>query len=868
MKLRHMNLKAVLGLWMVVGCGGLFAQATENIVKNPGFEDGGDFAVWSLNNWAKNEVEGVVDTDNPHSGKQCVRISMARIVKSPNLQFVQKVAVKPGMGMELRFWMRGRPNSKPINVQFRKMGAPYTTFYQVDAALSQEWREYVYTVMLPPKTDPEDTGLYFNLNEENTYWLDDIRVTLVPAQDSRPPLVGNQVLNGSFEVGIDKWCATFREKNLSGDLADESNSTAMLVSVPASDAPHGRRALSIPVRGGCVAAVDSGYFSLRYGHPAMAGVWVKAPAVGKKFIFRIAHGLFPNLTVAGEKSCTSTKSDWEYHVLTFTPGLSSSQSYFFEFAVSDPGDYLIDAVAVGEGEVTAAPNPVNVGHSPQSPHPANIYFKGEAIGFTVDVESVSKEASQTLYGRVLDAWEREVKKFTLEVPLQNGLGQVKVSLPSDNYGGFKCEIFTGKNADALPATETMFSVVPKLKSPKEATDPFFGGHVRLTPHNLAIAELMGFRSLRLHPPLTTKWMTIAKYGAFTDGVVRAFNMGFRILGDFDTVPPEFADAPADMPKEKYSAWYTSFGPKDPEPWKQYVKDTYKVYGPYIKEWEVWNEPDGGFLQVKPGQEKERVYANIVHLTREALDEVNADVRIVGGAVAGLSRNFLEKTLSYGMNQDIDIASYHCYYEDASPEEPVVRPSAIERSRSMQKMVNRKGEPLEVWHSEGGLWLSEGVSWIRAMRIPSMSTLGMRDAANTIVRTAVALKAAGVKRHFHYADYVHQSGHSVSRLECSSTFDVNGMANPAVAAHAVCVMLLEDAKALGLDQVSVGKANAAVAHFSKNGKAIDVAWSRVPVAVSSVPSLKIAGRKIFDMMGNPLSAEAVTSLTLDPIYVTD
>ncbi|MBI4979904.1 MAG: carbohydrate binding domain-containing protein [Spirochaetes bacterium] len=851
------------------GTGDMQKTASANLLQNAGFEESSELTGWTLNNWAKNEVEGGIDTMNPHSGKQCMRITMSKINNSPNLQFQQKVAVKPGMGMELRFWMRGRPNSKPINIQFRKMGAPYTTFYQVDAALSQEWREYVYTVMLPPKTDPEDTALYFNLNEENTYWLDDIQVTLVPPKDTRPPLIGNQVLNGSFEVGIDKWCATFREWGTSGDVSDESNSTAMLTSVAAADAPHGKRALSVPVRGGCQVALNSGYFPLRYGHPAKAGIWVKAPAIGKKFSFRIIHGLFPNLTVVGEKNGVSTKNDWEYHSFSFTPGLSSSKSYFFEFFCADPGEYLIDAVTVGEGDVTSAPNPFNAGHTAVDPRPANIYFKGDRIDFSVNLESADRKPAQKLYGRIINAWEQTVKKFTLDIPLAaDGTGSVAVTFPSDTYGGFKCELFTDKNTDALPATEIMFSVVPKLKSPKESTDQFFGGHVRFTPHNLAIAKLMGFRSLRLHPPITTKWMNIAKFGYFTDGVARAYDMGFRLLGNFDTVPPEFADAPAGMPKEKYSAWYNSFGPKEPEPWKKYVKDTYKVFGPFIKEWEVWNEPDGGFLQVKPGLEKERVYTNIVRLTREALDEVNADAKIVGGVVAGLSRNFLEKALGYGMNKDIDIASYHCYYEDASPEEPVVRPSAIERSKKMQAMVNRKGEPLEVWHTEGGMWLSEGVSWIRTMRIPSASTLGMKDAANTIVRSAASLKAAGVKRHFHYADYVHQSGHTVNRLECSSTFDVNGMANPAVAAHAVCVMFLEDAEGTGLDEIRAGDAKVAVAHFKKNGKNIDVVWSRIPAAFADVPQVKTAGKKMFDMMGNPVTVENTPMITLNPVYVTE
>ncbi|MHB1157019.1 MAG: carbohydrate binding domain-containing protein [Phycisphaerales bacterium] len=158
----------------------------ENMLKNPGFENGPVGSPnyhWSLNNWAKNEVEAALDETNPHSGKFCQRVTMKKIVKEPDVQLIsQMLPLKPNMTVELRFWMRGNASEKPIMVQFRKYPAPYTTYWKAMISLTPEWKEYVFRMPLPAALDPEHTGLMFDLQDENTFWLDDVSVKQVPAE--------------------------------------------------------------------------------------------------------------------------------------------------------------------------------------------------------------------------------------------------------------------------------------------------------------------------------------------------------------------------------------------------------------------------------------------------------------------------------------------------------------------------------------------------------------------------------------------------------------------------------------------------------------------------------------------------------------
>lgn len=845
------------------------AQAADNIIQNPGFENPESEYAWTKNNWAKNEVSFELDPVNPHSGKFSQKIAFTKVLGHPQVQLQQKIIVKPNAAFRVSVWMRGRENCKPIEVLFRKIGAPWTTWHKFEAQIDNEWKEYSFVAVLSANTVSEDTAFFFNINQDDTIWIDDVSVVELPVRDASATRLGNQCANGSFEVGTDYWYATFRESGgyTKSGVATERNIAANLLSVERKDAPAGKRVLAFDIFENCSVDLTTAYFPLRYGYPATLALKLKGPS-GKKFNLKIGGGKTPNVTEVAKKDLVLSGEGWNEFSVSFTPPPSSTGRYFLELYSQDTGSYELDAVSIAEGESPTpyGPNPVVVGTAPgDSSHPGNIYFPGEKIKVRVNAEAVAGTKNLPLYARVVNVWNEEVSRHSLSISLENGCGQADVDVPASLTGGFKCDFFTRQDLSGDPAAEFMYSVVPKLKSPKESKDAFFGGTFYLTPYNLALAERGGFRSLRLYSSHVTAWQIVEPtqgvYSFYTNGVIRAHELGFKMLGALNTTPAWQADA--DPQGEKQTGPWFCYAPKDITEWKRYVKDVVSAY-PWVKDWEIWNEPDGRYLLIKKGQDKETVLTNLFYATRQAVQENHLPIRLFGGAVSSVNDPLLGKIVSSKAYEQLDGLSFHFYFEDSSMDE-MPSPAMIHRVTNLLTLKSFSKQGLEVWDTEGGVFLQGGISWLRTSFIPPGSGLSIRDAASALVRTAVSAKASGCLRHFHYIDIAHPAGRTSYRDECVGLIDVNGVPHPALAAHAAMVFFLDEAIPKGFTEEKIGDSKVFIGHFVRDAKKIDVIWSRVPTTLGLVKALKTDDRKIFDMMGNPVNATKDTPVTITPLY---
>ncbi|MBN8215750.1 MAG: carbohydrate binding domain-containing protein [Spirochaetes bacterium] len=178
------------------------AFAEENLVKNPGFEDPADLSAWNLNNWAKNEVSGVFDAENPRRGKLAYRVTIKKVLGTPELHLQQKTDLKPGGRVRLRFSLRGS-GSKPVSVLIRKIGAPWTPYLARTVKISKEWKDYSFSLILP-EIDPADTGLFFILGEAANLWVDEVSLTPLADGDAS---MADQVnsLDGIWSVRSGSW---------------------------------------------------------------------------------------------------------------------------------------------------------------------------------------------------------------------------------------------------------------------------------------------------------------------------------------------------------------------------------------------------------------------------------------------------------------------------------------------------------------------------------------------------------------------------------------------------------------------------------------------------------------------------------------
>lgn len=836
------------------------SRGGENLLKNPGFEDGADSSSWADCNWARWDLQTAIDPDNPHSGIACKRIVVQKIHEAGDFHVAQHIFVKGGASYSIRFWMRGKSNSAPAHMLIRQQPAPYTIYFTASMMLTEQWQEFAFNFTLPEKIDEPHIALLFSVRDETSVWIDDVSLTELPAQEPREPLVGNQIRNGSFEVGRDGWTATFRESGGAAACpeANESNSAQSIVSLTAPDAPEGSRVLSFKVRHSCSVALTSGYFPLRYGHPAKVSFWLKGNVEGLNFTAAVGGGRFPNMSWTREKFITESNG-WKRYEFVASPRPNSTGTYLIEIATNQPGTYTIDDVVIADAESpsSAVENKLTAGFeaAPES-DPANLFDKNQKVEFILNVQSRDKVE---LPAEIIDAWGRKLREFHIAVSgSEKGVSSVPVAMDTSEYGGFKCTVFVPNSRS--PLADVIYSVLPKLKPLKEVQDSFFGSHVLLTHYNLHIAERAGFRWLRLHDAnVSTKWMVVepqkGQWNIDLRAVKRASEQGFKLLGMFDTTPPSYADAPADIDKNR-----GNWPPANWDAWKEYVKRVATDFGPYIQAWEVWNEPDGGFLLVPSGKEKATVYRQLVKTAREALDEIHNESPLLAGAVTSLLRPFTKEVLDLGAGQDIDFYSFH-YYDGCAGKSPEETDFFAEIDR-VHSYKDHHGEPLQVWHTEGSATCP---SWLDSLHIVTGDQIGVGDYATILVRSAAAFKAIGVKRYFHYDSCAHPAGYITYR-RLTDMMDTNGIPQPSLAAHAVMVSYLEDAEPAGLQRLADKMVT--VASFKRHGKNLNVVWARPDISIGKVAQLDYKGRLAYDIMGNPITLTPDSRLTTKPIYIID
>jgi hypothetical protein len=845
---------------------GSHAQAKGgNLLENPGFESAGAIG-WNDNNWAKLDAEYALDAQNPHSGRYSKRVTLRKLGPS-DLQLVQLPAgLIAGESYRLRFWLKGRSNTGAVDVRFRQMSVPYRTSIDWHVSPGEAWKEYVFDFTMPADPEPSDLGLIFSIRDETTFWIDDVSLSAMPSISDEPPVAGNRIRNGSFEVGRDGWSGTFRERSGMADglKSHEANVGADFLPVAVSDAPVGKRVLQFTVNDSGRAMLTTTYFPLRYGHAATIGFWMKTDRPEKTILARLANGNFPNITWQG-REFTSPDTKWHRYTFSVLPKPEFGGRYCLEFNTADVATFSLDDVtATEDGLPAAAPAAFLAGSEPApGGDPANLFDKDQPANFILHVQS---DRPRALSGRVIDVWGKTIQTISLKVPATtpaSGVADVRLSLPTALYGGFKC-IIDDPAGGKLPAAEILYAVLPKLKPASEVKDPFFGTHVELTPYNLHIAERAGFRLLRLWPPLITIWAAVeptpGEWNFETRGMARATQMGFRFLGMLGCTPPAEADATADQAAA--SNWYTNWPPRDWEAWRGYITKTLAAYGPYIKEWEIWNEPDGGgFLMIPPGKKRPEVYAEIVKNAAPVLPFPDK-FRFSGGVVTTLARPFTKDVLDLGVGSLVDTYSTH-YYEIAVGIGPEENEIFLSRLADIRGRKNRQGEPLEVLVTEFSV--DKIKSWLDTACLPG-GGLTVAEAAATLTRVTVALKALGIREAYQYAAFAQPAGRIAYRDGFSDYIEINGAPRPALAAQATMARFLEDATAAGLKVVDVGTDRVTIASFVFEKWKIDVVWSRKRVPLGDIPAFSVSGCTAYDLMGNPIPLSRETLVSPDPIYL--
>ena len=864
-----------------------------NLVSNPGFEEG--TAPWAENNWLHNEVRFLRDKVNPHSGTFSYMMQFTKSIHDPITQFLYPaLAVRSNQTLRVSYWARGISNGPALHLLLRKGQEPYTVYFRAESIPTEQWQEFVYTISLPPKLDSETVQLAFQLRGVGTIWVDDVSVTEMPAVEEGEAPRENPIRNASFEAGRDGWTGTFRTREF-GTAWEESGSNspspegARLSTTEAPGAPHGRRYLSFDIPAQGRAVVTSAYFPARYGRPMTLKFSLRA-STPVSFHASLASGKNANVRLDGG-STLQASSEWKTFSVpaTLNPAPSGVYCVFFEFP--QPAHYDIDAVTLTENEnpgVALFPPAFSISPTTQTPT-AHLYSLNQDGKFQLQIAGAKGSPNWPGVVTVRDYLDQTVAQVEVNVPLDaEGYGQASFSVPTNRYGAFRMEARrldgvateqspswwqkwlgpkkaeTPKIATGPLLAEQIYSVLPDLPAPAERPDSYFGSHVDLNSYNLEIARRAGFRWLRLYPPLMTQWMamehTPGNWNFQTENVVKAKAQGFRILANLGTAPDFAADVD---PKAEKARWTRSYPPADLNRWKDYVVRSFNAFSSCVDAWEIWNEPDGGYLKVRPGLDKTEVYFSLLKAAREALDSTGKPAFVTGPAIANINAPLGWGILDKGAAEYLDAFSFHFYSLAAGGSNPDIDfLNAVMAHYATYRGKNQT--PLALWHTEGGIYLAGSQSWLQTYRIPPSSVVTPSQSAASMVRSAIYFKANGVKRHFAYQSGTSEAGRRTPEDITCGFIDVTGIPGPGIAAHAAMVSQVEDANGTGFETRVIENIRVRVAHFAGAKEKVDVYWAENSLALAKVLGPSFEG-KVFDVMGNPLSVPNAV-IGEYPVYV--
>lgn len=93
-------------------------------------------------------------------------------------------------------------------------------------------------------------------------------------------------------------------------------------------------------------------------------------------------------------------------------------------------------------------------------------------------------------------------------------------------------------------------------------------------------------------------------------------------------------------------------------WLEYVRRVVKRYRDKIRYWEVWNEPNlESFWRAKPNGAD---YAILLKATYQAIKEIDPELVVVYGGLAGVPVDFFEASLDAGAGESFDVVNIHPY----------------------------------------------------------------------------------------------------------------------------------------------------------------------------------------------------------------
>ncbi|MFA6492654.1 MAG: endo-1,4-beta-xylanase [Patescibacteria group bacterium] len=131
-------------------------------------------------------------------------------------------------------------------------------------------------------------------------------------------------------------------------------------------------------------------------------------------------------------------------------------------------------------------------------------------------------------------------------------------------------------------------------------------------------------------------------------------------------------------------------------WKAYIAVLVRRYGGYVKDWEIWNEPNAMW---KPSPNPEE-YREVLVAAYDTIKSIDPSARVGSGGTTYIDGDYISRYLNDGGWEHLDAISVH-YYPGVGPESDPNNKLRDELSKLVYNIMIPRGGGKEIWLTEFG-----------------------------------------------------------------------------------------------------------------------------------------------------------------------
>ncbi len=421
---------------------------------------------------------------------------------------------------------------------------------------------------------------YLALTDEEGVTIEADYVVQLPREvtaDDSPAIPGNRIPNSSFEVGLGRgWLlSTPKERRDFGTAAIVDEMTGY----------DGRASVKLPAW----SSLTSRVFRVRPWRKHTFSLWAKSEAAKANFIIELFNvhrdKAVPGFAAALKKTFSlEKKNGWQRLVLGDRLSGFPAPEYQLRICSASDEPVWIDALQLEEGSASAYRPMSALEVGLVSDKAANLFLEDEPIRMKLlAFNSSAQPVAATVRYQIYDYLNRKVNQDEVAVaaPAHSHLEKM-LDLSTGKRGIFRVMLWLERINGS--DEEVVYSVVPRPQ--REGPDPssIIGVHAISSDFQYEVLQRMGVKWQRiLSPELWFRWSAAEpQQGRFVwhdAEAEKTVRHGFQILGNLTTEP-----------------WPKWAGRLDTKAWEQSVLQLVNHYKPWVKYWEVCNEP---IYQFKP-----------------------------------------------------------------------------------------------------------------------------------------------------------------------------------------------------------------------------------------------------------------------------